>query len=33
MFIKPRVNFLAITIDQEHFANLDQNYVNIRIDI
>lgn len=25
VFIKPRVKFLVITIDQEHFANLDQN--------
>ncbi|KAF0752477.1 Dimer Tnp hAT domain-containing protein [Aphis craccivora] len=27
MFIKPRVKFLSITIDQEHFANSDQNDV------
>jgi len=33
MFIKPRVKFLVIIIDQEYFANLDQNDVNMCIEI
>lgn len=32
IFIKPRVKFLAITIDQEHFVSLDQNDVNMCLD-